>query len=257
MTLQTIENRQKIITALTAENAGNILELFTYTPYHKLGYRVLSESMRMRNIQLQSFVIAIPPQPFPVFPLEASESETQLELLKLEWQNPRYHCNLWIKNEFYDWIRLGIASIQNASPAPYREYVFPDQQLGDNAMLGMQIQNVGWGLLQGQDRVNITADLHKTITLQKVSEGIKRDTMINDTTPTLVLESNAGRIGFTVFNPSSTDVFLDLTSDVSLTSFLVKIPPQGYWESNFTITDQVFMILSSGSSTILIREFIG
>ncbi|MBE9199086.1 MULTISPECIES: hypothetical protein [unclassified Nodularia (in: cyanobacteria)] len=255
MTLNKIELKTKIIASLTTVNAANILELFTYTPYSKPGYRILSESLEIKNLELRSFINGLAPVPFPVFPLEASESETQLGILKLEWQGARIQSNLWIKNDSTDWIRIGMISLLNPSPAPYREFPLGDFQLGDNAMLGLQIQDVGYGLLQGNDRVNITADLIRTIALEKISEGINRDANINSDTSTLVMQSNAQRSGFTVYNPGTTDVFLDIASNVSPESFLATIKPQGFYESNFAITDAIYLISQSGNVSVKVREF--
>ncbi|HYW20323.1 MAG TPA: hypothetical protein VE956_13635 [Nodularia sp. (in: cyanobacteria)] len=253
--MKTIEIKEKIITSLTAQSAGNIIPLFTRNPYIKLGYRVLHESLEIKNLQVRSFINALPVVPFPTFPLEASESETQLQILKLEWQGARIQANLLIKNELVDWIRVGMVSLLNASPAPYREFPLGDHQLGNDAMLGLQIQNVGYGLLQGQDRANITADLIRHVTLEKISDGNKINAIINSNTATQVIPPNVDRSGITVFNNSNTDVFLDITSVVSSQSFLIKIPSQAYYESGFPITDAIYMISLSGAASVHVREF--
>lgn len=254
--MDTLEIRKKIVTKFDASTGLSVLPLFTHIPYSKPGYRILSEYMRIENLNLKTFIYSLPVVQFPTFELTASDSEIQLQTLQLEWQSPRYHLNLVMSDDNTSWTRVNTISILNSAPMPFREFGLGNHELGDNSMLGFQVQNVGHGILSGNDFIAITADLIRTIHLEKISEGIALDpATINALSMEQLLNEDHTRTGFTIFNSGTTDIYLDIANTVSGSNFMVVIPSKGFYESVDSIKSSAIYAYSDATNTVHIREF--
>lgn len=80
-------------------------------------------------------------------------------------------------------------------------------------------------------------------------------TNVNDTaSSTSLLASTAGRLGVTVFNDSTSTLYLKYGTTASATSFTVKIPPGAYWEMPLPIytgaIDGIWSADASGAARI-------
>ncbi|MDB9375758.1 hypothetical protein [Nodularia sphaerocarpa] len=246
---------EKIILELNASSGSNILSIGNITPYQKLGYRVLNESLEIKNLKMTSFIESLAPVPFPVFPLEASETETQIEIFNLEWNSPRIVLELLTKYiEDNEWQRISVYSLLNVLPLPYREFNAGDYVLGHNSQLGVKITNVGHGLLTGNDRVLVLGELIRKVELEKISSGLVVNGDLLSNQVKQVLAENFNRKGITIFNNGNVDIFLDIVPTVSPTQFLTKIPAQSFYESSFGFTDSVYL-LAVGNTSVNIREF--
>lgn len=255
MGINQITVREKIIKEITSSDGMLAIPLFEYIPYSKLGYRILSESLKLENLEIRSFIYSIDSIKFPVFPIEASDSEIQTQIMELEWKSPRYHLNTMLSTDLTNWHRVGTNSLINSSPAPYREFLIGNFNLGNNAMLGFQIQNVGHGTLAGSDSIIISCDLVKDIQLEKISQGTPLAISLVADVATLLIPENMERVGFTIFNNSNNEIYLDIADTVSATDFLLKIPGQGYYESQSYLATSEIYAISTQSTDLIIREF--
>jgi hypothetical protein len=77
-------------------------------------------------------------------------------------------------------------------------------------------------------------------------------------TSSTILAANASRKGVAIWNNSISNLFLDFASTVSLTSYSVKIAPQGYFEMPFNYQGIISGIwdVADTNGKALIREFI-
>jgi hypothetical protein len=74
-------------------------------------------------------------------------------------------------------------------------------------------------------------------------------TSVNDTaSSTTIVASNAGRLGATVFNDSTVDLYLKLGATASTTSFTVKMAPGAYYEVPYGYTGVIDGIWASDAS---------
>jgi hypothetical protein len=229
----------------------------TIVPYSKPGYRIVNETFKLEDLILRSFIYSLPQLEFPQFEITDSESEIQLQTLEFEWKSPRYHVHILEKSNIpgLEWLRIETLSILNSSPMPYREFNLQDRELGHDGMIAFQVHNVGWGVLQGSDNIVVVGNLERNIYLEKYSEGIKTDVALSRNTIQQVISENQNRTGFTLFNDSANNIFIDIIDTVSLSSFLTKIPPQSYYESPTNIAKNNIWATADGTSSLLVREF--
>jgi hypothetical protein len=75
-------------------------------------------------------------------------------------------------------------------------------------------------------------------------------------TSTSLLAANFNRVGAVIWNNSTSDLYVDFDSSVSLTSFSVKISPDGYYELPFNYVGVISGIWESEDGKAIIREFI-
>lgn len=252
--IQTIEITQKIIKEATSTTGNDVMEIIDVIPFSKLGYRIINESLQLKELRFTSFITSVDSIPFPTFPLEASETETQLAVFNLEWQSPRIVMELLIKVAQESWITNAVYSLLNVFPLPYRQFEAGDYNLGNNSTIGVKFSNVGYGLLQGTDRVVIVADLIRKIQVEKISNGSPIDGTLIANTVKEVLPEDLSRQGITIFNNNNTDIYLDVLPTVSPSNFMSKIPGNSFYESSFNLKGKVYL-LSSENITANIREF--
>ncbi|MEH2195678.1 MAG: hypothetical protein V7K98_23970 [Nostoc sp.] len=222
----------------------------------------MNEYFEISNLKAVAFIYSVGVVPFPVFELEDTESKQLLTAINLEWKSERIQMDIVVTvNDGATWQRIAAYSLLNPSPYPYREYSLGNHSLGDNAMLGIQMRSVGFGLLQngnlGSDRVTVFADLGRVVTIEKVSDsGIKIANNIT-TTPSTIMNANINRTTAVFSNTSDKDVYIDVVSTVSPTSHLIKLEPTDYYESPAPVyTGQYWAVTASGSTAIDVREFV-
>lgn len=89
---------------------------------------------------------------------------------------------------------------------------------------------------------------------QSASEVLKRS--IGASTNSKTLAEARERKGFSVFNHSSSALYLDYGSSVSASDFAVKIPAGGYFEPPFVTFAEIRGIWEQGQGKALVREFV-
>ena len=168
MTIQELAVKQKVTVTLDPNSGSSVVPIFNYVPYSKAGYRLIDEYLEIEDLKATSWIYSLPPVPFPVFELEDSESKQLLTAINLEWKSPRIQLDIMVNIDgTLSWQRISAYSLLNSDPYPYREYSLGNHFLGNNSMLGLQIRNVGEGLLQnsvkGQDKVTAFGNLTRHI----------------------------------------------------------------------------------------------
>lgn len=261
MAFETFTIKSKVCTTLDVDTGSAVKPLLTYVPYSKSGYRLINEYLSVENLKAVSWVYNLPAVEFPVFELEDSESKQLLTAINLEWKSDRIQMDIMMNIDNSVWQRIASYSLLNSSPYPYREYSLGNHTLGDNAMIGLQIKDVGFGLLQssiaGQDKVTVFADLTKHITIEKLVDTSSKVANNITTIAATVVNSNSSRKGLTFFNSTDKNIYLDTVNTVSSSSYMVKLEPGDYYEAPSPMyTGAYYAVVSSGSTAIDIREFV-
>lgn len=258
MTLEKLTIKQKLCVTLDSTSGSNIVPIFNYVPYTKTGYRLIDEYLEIENLKAVSWISSLAAIVFPVFEVEDSESKQLLTAINLEWKSDRIQLDVMCKIDNLAWQKLQAFSLLNADPYPYREYSLGNHPLGNNAMIGLNITDVGYGLLTTQDKVTTYADLVRHITLEKLSVDTSVK-VVNNFTPTasVIVSSNLSRKGLIMSNSTDKTVFIDSNASVSTTSYLVELEPSDYWEAPDPIyTGAYYGIVAADSAVIDIREFV-
>lgn len=74
------------------------------------------------------------------------------------------------------------------------------------------------------------------------------------TTNAQLLAANTNRLGATIYNDSTQNMFLKLGTTASSTSFTIRMAPQSHYEVPFGYTGRIDGILSSGTGNARVTE---
>lgn len=250
-----ITKKTKVSKLFQASSASNPYPLITLPSFNKAGYQVIEYYHEIENLTLLNQVTSLAQIPFPTFPLEASDSERTLRLLDLQWKSARVHFNLYLNDGTASNHLIKTYSVLSPEPYPYANIDLGNFPLGSNCNLVGAIQNVGYGLLQGNDKLYANGDLISHYYLEKISEGTK---VVHEITNqvTQILPSSSLRTAITILNSSTYVVYLDVVNTLSLTSYMVKLFPNSYYELTIGVTNAIFALHDGQDDiSIQIREF--
>lgn len=139
-------------------------------------YKVIGFSTFIKNLRVFASVVSLPEAALPDFALEDSQTVKRTKVLDVEWKSPRKQLNLFIStatNTDNDWLQVGSVSLLNPYGYPFRVYnvmdLFTDNlalELGENGKIGIQVQDVGYGLLVTEDKVVVHGSYTEEIFVQ-------------------------------------------------------------------------------------------
>lgn len=195
MAVSSLNRVKTIAIPLTASNSSNILTIYqnpgisTNASLSISNVEVLSVNSFLKNLKVFAAVRSLPTAQFPEFKITDSETDKLMKTLDIEWGSPRKQLNLYI-SAGNEWFQVGSVSLLNPYGYPFRVYnlldLFTDSlalELGDNARIGVSVQDVGHGLLTPEDQVVIHGSY--------IEEIIVRDksltTIINNIPDTLTI----------------------------------------------------------------------
>ena len=166
MTISSINQVRTISLPLTANQGSSILEVYAtnqlvvgsdFVP----GYKIVGFNCFLKNLKAFASLQSLEEAPLPDFQLGDSDTEKLIKTLDVEWKSPRKQLNLYISSSD-NWLLVGSVSMLNPYGYPFRVYNLMDlltdnlaAELGENSKIGVQIQDVGYGLLTDSDRVTI------------------------------------------------------------------------------------------------------
>lgn len=93
-----------------------------------------------------------------------------------------------------------------------------------------------------------------SITLPK-SSTITAAAITAAATNTQLLAPNSNRIGATIFNRSTSNLYIKLGGTATTTVFSVRIDPSGYYETPFNYTGAIAGIWDAANGAALVEEF--
>lgn len=179
------------------------------------GYTIISFNCFIKNLRVFASVPTLEEAALPDYALTDSATTKLTKTLDIEWKSPRKQLNLYITNTVTptnnDWLQVGSISLLNPYGYPFRVYnildLFTDNlalELGENGKIGIQSQDVGYGLLSSQDKVTVHGsyveeifvslpDLPNVfnINISGVSTGNNSGTPTTPTTPNYSVGNNS------------------------------------------------------------------
>lgn len=163
------------------------------------GYKIISFNCFVKNLKIFASIPSLPESSLPNFSLEDSESQKLIKVLDTEWRNARKQLNVFISSD-NNWHQIGSLSLLRPYGYPFRVYnlmdLFTDNlalELGDNSKIGVQVENVGYGLLDSLDTVTIHGSYVEEIFVSyqepnniniynSISGNIPEPSIVSDTT---------------------------------------------------------------------------
>jgi hypothetical protein len=139
-----------------------------------------------------------------------------------------------------------------------------------DATIACQMTDIGYGLLEGNDRVLLLGCAVEESPYSEVENAVYTpksvvqvpivSNMIDNnitTTAAVIVNSNLNRKGIAFFNNSELNVYIGTSGSVAVNYCLVKLVPGAYYEAPFpTYTGDYYAIVAEGSASIQISEFV-
>lgn len=265
--MQTVNIVKTVNLKLTATNQTGIISVFDNTL--DVFDDVLAKSAFVKNLKAFAKIASLPPVRLPNFRLEDSESEKLYKALDVEFNSPRKQLDIFIGSS-NDWSQIGSVTLLNPSGYPYRMYNLLDfatdglaAELEDGKSIGVQVVNVGNGLLEGSDTVTI----HGSVTQEYVVPEKKNNDVVTGVDinleiidiPLEVSTSNENRKFIILQNKGSKDVTICLGIANSNFKKGIVLKPDDYYELDTKIIPyygNIYAVADIGkSSTLSGHEF--
>ncbi|AKG21245.1 hypothetical protein [Calothrix sp. 336/3] len=236
--ISTYQRVRQITQKLTSTTAGSLVDLMpSFTPDILPGLTVLSVNNFVKSLRAYARITSLPEITLPNFELTDSETDKLYKSLDVEWTSPRKQLDLLI-SQGSTWEVIGSVSLLNPSGYPYRSYnlqdLFTDNlavELGENGKIGVQLKDVGTGLLTGTDTLTIYGSYSQEIIVSAnslLSECFDDNVSINNTS-TLVLPANNNRQYLSLTNIGENPCFLNLGISATIDAG-IKLNPDGNFE---------------------------
>ncbi|GAA6621584.1 hypothetical protein [Scytonema sp. NUACC26] len=189
------------------------------------GSTKLNLNVFIKNFRAFAIIQSLAPVRLPNYTLEDSESDKTYKMLDIEWGSARKQLDLFIGVTGQPWQKVGAISLLNPSGYPYRIYNLQDLytpnlaiELGENGKLGVQVVDVGHGVLQGNDFITI----HGSYTQEWVGYEGSELTLCTDeswnisSTSQVILPANSTRGRIALVNSGSKPIYLSLGNTAQL-----------------------------------------
>lgn len=142
-----------------------------------LNHKIISFSTYIKNLRVFASVTSLEEAPLPDFALEDTATAKRQKVLDIEWKSPRKQLSLYVTNApnptQEQWLKVGSVSLLNPYGYPFRVYnvmdLFTDNlalELGENGKIGIQVEDVGYGLLESIDNVVVHGSYVEELFLQ-------------------------------------------------------------------------------------------
>ncbi|QSJ17696.1 hypothetical protein JYQ62_02115 [Nostoc sp. UHCC 0702] len=261
MSITTFNQSQAFTIKLDSTSGSNIIQLFDISPYTSNSGNVIAENIFIKNLKAYAKISSLEQIQLPDIGLEDSDFQRNVKIRNVEWTSPRKQINLFFRETAGQWNPFGSVSLLNPSGYPYRMYslqdIFTDNlaiELGSNGQIGVQIQDVGYGLLAGSDIVTICGTYIKEIVLQSpaiISSTTPLAVAVNNTA-TAILTANNNRKYVALTNPGDNPAWINLGSIATLNQGIYLAGKGGSFD--FSVVDVpyfgVISAISSGNTTI-------
>ncbi|BAZ50518.1 hypothetical protein NIES4103_31340 [Nostoc sp. NIES-4103] len=246
---------------LDSTNGSNIIPLFDISPYTSNSGDIIAENVFIKNLKAYAKISSLDPIQLPDIGVEDSDLQRTYKVLNVEWGSPRKQINLFLREApTGQWNPFGSISLLNPSGYPYRMYslqdIFTDNlaiELGSNGQIGVQIQDVGYGVLSGADVVTICGTYIKEIVLQtpaKINSTTPFAVVVGESKPILTANNNRKYVALT--NPGDNPAWINLGSTATLNQGIYLAGKGGSFD--FSVVDVpyfgVISAISSGNTEI-------
>lgn len=164
----------KTILKPVASNSTEVIPLFNKALPANLQGTVIAVNSLITNLKVYAKITSLGAIAMPNFSLEDSETDKLYKALDIEWKSPRKQLDFLLSIDDINWQIIGSISLLNPSGYPYRIYnilnAITDDiaiELGDNGMIGMQVKDVGYGGINGNDQLTVYGSYIREIVIQQ------------------------------------------------------------------------------------------
>lgn len=241
---QTYSRTQQILTSFNqGESALKIIyrpsDISPYDRVQTLRFYGFITSLRMR-----CDINSIAEGDMPNLDADSSRMDRLLALRDMEWKSPRKQISFFLRTSRVDWEPIFDVSLLNRLPyyqvnlLPY----FTDNisfDTSNDCLIGAQITNAGYGLLEGTDRISIYGSVREEITTlptdsKEISFATPYSWTVNNNSA-VIIPANPNRQQVTLVNSSLTEeCFINYGSSAELGKGITLIRGGGSYEINLS-----------------------
>lgn len=128
--------------------------------------------------------------------------------------------------------------------------------IANNSTGLVSVDDNGSSLTVDDGSTSLTVDASGIFPTRQVTSSSATSTSVSGTiTSTTILAANPNRLGASLYNDSSGNLYLKFGATASLSSFGIRIDPFGYYEVPFSYTGIMDGIWSSGVGAARVTEF--
>jgi hypothetical protein len=241
---QTYSRTQQILSAFDADDSSMriIYQPSAISPYDRV--QTLRFYGFITSLRMKVDITSIHEADMPNLESDTSRLERLTALRNMEWKSPRKQITFFLRTATVSWQPIFDVSLLNRLPY-YHVNLLP--YLTDNisfdtsndCLIGAQITNAGYGLLEGADRVTLFGSVREEITTlptdsKEISFATPHSWMIDDTSQ-LIIPANPNRQQVTLVNTSLTDeAFINYGSMASLGQGITLMRGGGSYEINMS-----------------------
>lgn len=179
MPITTINRVKTITLSLNSSSGTDIVTIYQNTDLVSGNeflstYKIVSFNSFIKNLKVYASIKSLAEAKLPDFKLGDSATQKVQKVLDIEWKSARKQLNVYIaSNANSNWEQVGSITLLNPSGYAFRIYnlmdLFTDNlalELGENSRIGIQVQDVGYGLLEANDKVTVHGSYIEEIILQ-------------------------------------------------------------------------------------------
>lgn len=220
MTISTINQVKPIVLNLNSSSTANVYPIFDDQPFTIENGSIISENIFIKNLKAYAKITSLAEAQLPDISIEDSQVQATYKTLEAEWISERKQLNLLISTGNNQWFPVGSISLLNPSGYPYRVHNLMDLytdnlaiELGEGGRLGVQLQDVGTGLLTSSDEITIHGSYVKEIVIDDSPLPVTNSndfsvSVSGNNSPVLI--ANPNRKYVVLINNSSEDIYLNL-----------------------------------------------
>ena len=231
MTLLRKYPQHELISVKLPANTGGIIPIWEgglapdEQELREAGYKVIS-NVFISSLRLKTRINSLNSIDVPEIQPLASSFQINKEFRVLEWQNSRKHLNFYIRaSSSKEWHSRATISLLNRDDLPYYDSdgmsYFGEQlaiPLGETNQIGVNIEDVGWGVLSPTDEVLLYANVLREVRiytaeiqpeLEEITECISYGWTIGSQSA-IILQPNPNRKQVTLTNNYNSDIYISL-----------------------------------------------
>jgi len=268
VTQETFNRSVQIIKPITPENASNVTVI--YETGHVSPYDI-TQSLKfygfITDLRARIQVPSLPESQVPDIPLGSSRTAKSEIIRDLEYGSNRYEMEFLLRDTYSGWMPLYTFSLLNRPPFYVLDLLSylsnqPAFAIANDAQLGVRVLDVGYGLPQAGDSINIFGCAREEVTSlpsegEIISQSTENQTTIGTSSEIILAQTPLRKQAIVVNRSETATVTLSYQPIATPNQGIVLYPKGGAYEINRSnlYRGALSAISSEANTPISIAEF--
>jgi hypothetical protein len=173
MFFETFPSHNNIALSLTTENCYGMkaLQVNKSLGFNKNSIITVNEVLALISLKVIAWISSLNEVQLPELLIEESKQQQAIKVMDLQWKSPRKQLDLYLLQNQNSYL-LGSISILHPSGYPYTQYNLMELLdannerflIGNDWDIGIKLEDAGYGLLNGNDKITVFGTVEKVIT---------------------------------------------------------------------------------------------